>query len=51
MENYDGIVLTVAHKEFRELEEKLEKIKFNNKNLVVYDIKGFFDKSLVDGRL
>ena len=51
MENYDGIILTVAHKEFKDLEEKLRKIKYNNKNLVVYDIKGFFDKSLVDGRL
>ena len=48
IENYDGIVLAVAHKEFRELENKF---KEKRDNQVVYDIKGFFDKSLVDGRL
>ena len=55
MENYDGIVLAVAHKEFRELEEKLKKHKSTNtpitNNQVIYDIKGFFDKSIVDGKL
>jgi len=48
MINYDGIILAVAHKEFRDLEEKLKNRK---ENQVIYDIKGFFDKSLVDGRL
>ena len=51
MENYDGIVLVVAHKEFRELEPKIKEIKLKNNNLMVYDIKGFFDKNIVDGRL
>ncbi|WP_456471341.1 Vi polysaccharide biosynthesis UDP-N-acetylglucosamine C-6 dehydrogenase TviB [Caminibacter sp.] len=50
IENYDGIVLAVAHKEFKEIEEKIKKAK-QNSNLVVYDIKSFFDKSIVDGRL
>ena len=45
IENYDGIVLAVAHNEFKELEIS------KKENQVVYDIKGFFDKSLVDGRL
>ena len=47
---YDGVVLAVAHKEFKELEKKIKKAK-KTSNLVVYDIKSFFDKSLVDGRL
>ena len=48
MENYDGIILAVAHKEFKDLEKEL---KNKRENQVIYDIKGFFDKSLVDGRL
>jgi len=48
MENYDGIILAVAHKEFRDLEKEL---KNKRENQVIYDIKGFFDKNLVDGRL
>ncbi len=44
---YDGIVLAVAHKEFY----KLNINDFKNKNTVVYDIKSFLDKDLVDGRL
>jgi len=51
MESYDGIILAVAHKEFRELEEKIKQLNTQHSKLVVYDIKGFFDKSLVDGRL
>ncbi len=55
MENYDGIVLAVAHKEFKKIEEKLKKNKLTNtpltNNQVIYDIKGFFDKNLTDGRL
>ena len=55
MENYDGIVLAVAHKEFKKIEEKLKKNKLTNtpltNNQVIYDIKGFFDKNLVDKRL
>ena len=53
IDNYDAIILAVAHNEFKEIENKLQT---NNqqpetKNQVIYDIKGFFDKSLVDGRL
>jgi len=48
--DYDGVVLAVAHKEFKALESEIKRIK-ENSNLVVYDIKSFFDKSLVDGRL
>lgn len=51
MDNYDGIVLAVAHNEFKELENEIKEVKEKNNNLVVYDIKGFFDKNLVDERL
>jgi len=51
MENYDGVILAVSHKEFKELEDKLKEVKKEEDNLVIYDIKGFFDKNLVDGRL
>jgi len=44
---YDGIVLAVAHKEFHELNIS----SFKSENTVIYDIKSFFDKDLVDGRL
>ncbi|GAB6045593.1 nucleotide sugar dehydrogenase [Caminibacter profundus] len=48
--NYDCIVLAVAHKEFKEIEKQLRTTNYKLRT-VVYDIKGFFDKSLVDGRL
>jgi UDP-N-acetyl-D-galactosamine dehydrogenase len=48
--DYDGIVLAVSHNEFKELEEPIKKAK-QNSNLVVYDIKSFFDENIVDGRL
>jgi len=47
---YDGVVLAVAHREFKELEEPIRQAR-ENSNLVVYDIKGFFDKNIVDRRL
>ena len=50
MNDYDGVVLAVSHKEFKELEEDLKKAK-EKKDIAVYDIKSFFDKSIVDGRL
>ena len=31
MENYDGIILAVVHNEFKELEEELKKIRYNNR--------------------
>ena len=45
---YEVVVLAVAHTRFRDLE--LEELK-SSKNTVVYDIKSFFHRSLVDGRL
>jgi len=47
--DYDGVVLAVAHKEFKEIEKGLKAITTNKP--VIYDIKSFFDKSVVDGRL
>ena len=51
IESYDGVVLAVAHKEFKEIENQLKNQKLKIKNQVIYDIKGFFDKNIVDGRL
>jgi len=53
VENYDGIVLSVAHKEFKEIEKQLthSQIHSSTNSQVIYDIKGFFDKNLIDGRL
>ncbi len=45
---YDAVVLAVAHNEFKTID--LEKLK-NGYNTVIYDIKGIWDKDLVDGRL
>ncbi len=45
-EEYDAVVLAVAHNEFKSL-----KISKRESNQVIYDIKGFLDKSIVDGRL
>ncbi len=52
IENYDAIVLAVAHNEFKnlnkELKTKNQKLKTN---IVVYDLKGVLDKNLIDRRL
>jgi UDP-N-acetyl-D-galactosamine dehydrogenase len=45
---YDGIILAVSHSIFKEI--KLTEIKSSD-NSVVFDIKGFFNRSLVDSRL
>lgn len=45
---YDAVVMAVAHSQFRDINLPLLR---NGNNTVVYDIKGFWDKSLVDGRL
>jgi UDP-N-acetyl-D-galactosamine dehydrogenase len=45
MNNYNAIILAVAHNEFKTLDIKTDKKK------VVYDIKGILDKENVDGRL
>ena len=44
---YDAIILAVSHKEFAELEVK----SFGKENYVIFDVKGFLDKEMVDGRL
>ena len=44
---YDAIILAVAHNEFKELE--IDKISTQKR--VIYDIKGFWNKKVVDGRL
>jgi len=38
MEDYDGIVLAMAHKKFKDFEDSLKQIK-NKKIIVVYNIK------------
>jgi UDP-N-acetyl-D-glucosamine/UDP-N-acetyl-D-galactosamine dehydrogenase len=44
---YHAIILTVSHKEFRDLDF----IAIQEKNAVVYDVKGFLDRSLITARL
>ena len=44
---YNAIILTVAHDEFKELDLGLLK----NGKAIIYDVKGFYDKNLVDARL
>lgn len=46
-QKYHAVILAVGHKEFLSLD--LSQVK--EPNAVVYDIKGFFDKSLVTARL
>lgn len=46
-EKYDAIILAVSHKEFAELDVK----NFGKEKHVIFDVKGFLDKKLVDGRL
>ena len=45
LDDYDAIILAVAHNEFKNLNIT------KKDNQVIYDIKGFLDKNLVDGRL
>lgn len=44
---YEGIVLAVAHNQFRELNFH----NFKNNGAVVYDVKGILTKTIVDNRL
>ncbi|MDD8017233.1 MAG: nucleotide sugar dehydrogenase [Bacteroidota bacterium] len=46
-ETYDGIVLAVSHSEFKKMDFK----KIKNGNTVIFDVKGFLPKEIVDGRL
>ena len=48
LKQYDLIILAVSHKEFREIDfSKLKK----NEQSIIYDIKSFLDKDIVDKRL
>ena len=44
---YDAIILAVSHKEFAELNVK----NFGKEKHVIFDVKGFLNKEIVDGRL
>ncbi len=45
--NYDTIILTVAHDEFRDFSLN----KYTSETSVVFDVKAFFPEEMVDGRL
>ena len=45
---YDSIILAVGHQEFKQL--NFLKLK-RNSNAIIYDLKSFIDKEIVDGRL
>lgn len=47
-EKFDTAILAVAHKEFKDLKVRDMLI---NKNGVIYDVKGFLPREVVDGRL
>ena len=47
MKKYDAVVLAVAHEQFDSLDVSL----LAQKNSVIFDVKGFYDKTIVDGRL
>ena len=47
-EKYDAVTLAVAHNEFKELD--LMRLR-NGHDAVIYDIKGIWNKELIDGRL
>lgn len=46
-EKYNAIILTVAHKQFLDIDFK----KWKNNGAVIFDTKAFLDRELVDGRL
>tara|TARA_Y100000768_G_scaffold258187_1_gene196337 strand:- start:1432 stop:2688 length:1257 start_codon:yes stop_codon:yes gene_type:complete len=48
LSKYNGIILAVAHNEF--LKINFKSLKINSKS-VIYDLKGFLDKEIVDARL
>jgi UDP-N-acetyl-D-galactosamine dehydrogenase len=47
-DKYDAIILAVSHKEFLELDIRAI---CNSSNSIIYDIKSFLDRSIVDARL
>ncbi|MBP5481801.1 MAG: nucleotide sugar dehydrogenase [Paludibacteraceae bacterium] len=46
---FDAVVVSVAHNQFKELD--VRRLLADPKRGVVYDVKGFCDRSAVDGRL
>lgn len=48
LNNYDAIVLAVSHEEFKNLD--YDSLKSSN-NSIIYDIKSFLNRSIVNGRL
>src|SRR5574344_1826109 len=48
-EKYDAVILAVAHKEFAELD--VRSMLKDKKQGVVYDVKGFLPRNIVDARL
>jgi UDP-N-acetyl-D-galactosamine dehydrogenase len=46
-DEYDAIILCVAHKEFLEVDIN----KLRKSQSVVYDVKGVLNRNLIDGRL
>ncbi|MCK6604159.1 MAG: nucleotide sugar dehydrogenase [Ignavibacteriaceae bacterium] len=45
--DYDGVILAVSHDQFKKLDVK----GLRDKDVVLYDVKSFYDKNLVDERL
>lgn len=45
--DYDAVILAVAHDKFKEVDFS----RFSKNNVVIYDIKSFLDKSIIDKRL
>ena len=46
-DNYEAVVMAVSHEEFKDLDYK----KLKGENGILFDIKSFLPKSIVDGRL
>jgi UDP-N-acetyl-D-galactosamine dehydrogenase len=44
---FDAVILAVAHDEFKELDVK----SLLKPNGVIYDVKGFLPRDIIDGRL
>ena len=46
-DGYKAIILAVAHKEFLNIDIQ----QYKDKECIIYDVKGMFNRELVDGRL
>ena len=47
MKKFDAVVLTVSHKKFNELDF----LSLKNENAIIYDVKNFLERSIVDRSL